>query len=259
MITETIQSEHHRICEQLQDFQQELNQLPEGKLICTHSGNYTKWYQSTNHIKSYIPKKNRFLAEQLALKKFLSYQIQQLITEKKALEMYLRHHKDMDTSYNTSLKFDDDFYELLNSTRFADNAQIQEWLNESYETNPYHPEHLVHRTLSGLLVRSKSESIIASSLSRSNIPFRYECALTLNEQTFYPDFTILHPRTLQTYYFEHLGMLDDPVYLNKALAKLRIYAENGIYPNINLILSFETQAHPLDSSLLEKTIDHFFL
>ena len=37
-----------------------------------------------------------------------------------------------------------------------------------------------------------------------NIPFRYECALTLGNTTVYPDFTIMHPNTGELIYREHL-------------------------------------------------------
>lgn len=263
MLTQTIEQELQQICHTIQDLQNQISLLPEGKLICTHSGPYPRWYQSIHHTKSYISQKNRLLAQQLAYKAYLSNQLEQLIHEKKALELYMRHHKDVEHDKNSFLSASADFYKLLRSSipnvAFSNSDSIQHWLEEPYLSNPFHPEALIHRTLSGILVRSKSESIIASTLFQFGIPFRYECALDLNGHTIYPDFTILHPHTGELYYYEHFGMLDVPDYLHNALSKLRIYAENGIYPTVNLLLSFETRTHPLDSTLLERTLRHYFL
>jgi len=64
----------------------------------------------------------------------------------------------------------------------------------------------VHQTLSGEMVRSKSEVIIADKLTRYQIPFEYEKRLEAGGYGFWPDFTIKVGD--QTYYWEHLGLLD---------------------------------------------------
>ncbi len=49
-----------------------------------------------------------------------------------------------------------------------------------------------YRTEKGELVRSKSEMNIANALFRTEIPYKYECPLTLNDgRVIYPDFTVL--------------------------------------------------------------------
>ena len=47
-----------------------LQTYPDGKLICTRNGRYIKWYHSDGRIQTYIPKKKREYAEQLAEKKY---------------------------------------------------------------------------------------------------------------------------------------------------------------------------------------------
>ena len=42
-----------------------------------------------------------------------------------------------------------------------------------------HPEHLICKSISGNMVRSKSEMMIDMLLFQHRIPFRYECALVL--------------------------------------------------------------------------------
>jgi len=64
----------------------------------------------------------------------------------------------------------------------------------------------IHQTLADVVVRSKSEVIIANMLFERNIPFRYEQPLFAPDGTFYlPDFTITWRGT--DYYWEHVGML----------------------------------------------------
>ena len=64
----------------------------------------------------------------------------------------------------------------------------------------------IHQTLADVVVRSKSEVIIANMLFERDIPFRYEQPLFAPDGTFYlPDFTITWRGT--DYYWEHVGML----------------------------------------------------
>lgn len=46
-----------------------ISNLPPGKLICTQSNNRYKWYISNPHQKTYLPKSQQKLAEQLAYKR----------------------------------------------------------------------------------------------------------------------------------------------------------------------------------------------
>jgi hypothetical protein len=53
---ETMLLQQKQLQQKLTDIQKQLQQLPEGKLICTRCGNRTKWYRSDGHTKTYIPK-----------------------------------------------------------------------------------------------------------------------------------------------------------------------------------------------------------
>lgn len=75
----------------ISDIQQQLKQLPHGKLIISHNGENIKWYSSDGHSKKYIPKSDRALAEQLALRKYLTSLLEELLQEKKAINFYDRH------------------------------------------------------------------------------------------------------------------------------------------------------------------------
>jgi hypothetical protein len=95
-------------------------------------------------------------------------------------------------------------------------------------------------------------------LTMFNIPFRYECKLEVGGHIFYPDFTIRHPITGETFYWEHAGRLDLQDYRMDFLSKLRIYMNNGIIPDNNLILTFESPGHPLDIAIIMDKLEEFF-
>lgn len=240
----------------INELQTLLNQLPEGKLICSRNGNYCKWYQADGATQTYIPKNQRALAEQLAAKKYLTLMLNDLETEYKAIQSYLKKHKE---PRNHLLLQKPEYEKLLKPYFHPVSQELADWMNEPYERNSKYPEQLIHKCSSGILVRSKSESLIVMFLHTRKIPFRYECALHLGENTLYPDFTIRHPKTGQVYYWEHFGLMDQPAYVKNACAKLQLYALNGIIPSIQLIATYETKEHPLTVETVEEIVDQYFV
>lgn len=252
-------AEHLRLEEQISSLQSTLRTLPPGKLICARNGNNYKWYQSDGHTSTYIPKQNRKLAEQLAIKKYIKHQLEYSIREKRAVEFYLRHHDYVACSSEQMFTEMPEYQELLSPYFRPTSEKLLTWMNTPYESNNKHPEQLIHKTGSGIYVRSKSESLIDMALHVNRIPFRYECALHLGESTIYPDFTIRHPQTGNTYYWEHFGLMDDPVYCKNACTKLQLYTSHGIIPSIHLITTYETKSKPLSSETIENIIKEYFL
>jgi exodeoxyribonuclease V alpha subunit len=94
--------------------------------------------------------------------------------------------------------------------------------DELLSLGEWYEEGKVHRALSGHLVRSKSEVIIANLLHERGLPFVYEMPLFAPDGTFYlPDFTISAGG--ETWYWEHWGRMDLERYRNHAEAKRRWY------------------------------------
>lgn len=93
----------------------------------------------------------------------------------------------------------------------------------------YRPEGLIHRTVTGVAVRSKSEVVIADLLSHHGLLWSYEEPLRGKSEDpadfRIPDFTIR--RQGRTWYWEHLGMLDRPAYRRRWEAKKAWYEANG--------------------------------
>ena len=81
----------------------------------------------------------------------------------------------------------------------------------------------IHQALTGDMVRSKSEVIIANLLHERGIEFRYEKPLyaTAEGTMYLPDFTLLWRG--EEYYWEHLGRLDLPEYREKWAFKEQWY------------------------------------
>lgn len=241
---------------EIQSLEQQIKKMPPGKLVITRNGTNYKWFQALKGQKIYLPKKKRNLAKQLAHKKYLSLLLEHKVQERRAIQFYLNHYK-IPEKFEKSLECPE-FKNLLGDNFKISTNNSAQWISEQYERNPKYPEKLIHKSCSGNVLRSKSEAIIDMMLFMSKIPFRYECALSLGEIILYPDFTILHPKTGETYYWEHFGMVDNSDYRQAAFSKLQLYIEHKIIPTQNLIVTFETQECPLTSDQVEKVIQHYF-
>lgn len=235
-----------------------LKKYPKGELFCVKNGKYIKWYQSNHSTPIYIPKSQRPLAIALAEKKYYTYQLDSLLLMEKTIRQYEQIHQKIQRKTEQLLQEDSPYLELLKDHVFGMPAEFQDWVNADYPKNSMYPENLVHKTLAGHMVRSKSEALISNALFLKKIPYRYECMIDLGNIQLFPDFTLLHPQTGATLYWEHFGLMDDPAYCDKTFHKLKIYSLHGIIPSINLILTFETRQHPVDIESINKIIDEYF-
>lgn len=259
MIYNLIIKERIKLISQIEVLKKNLSELPKENLLCTKNGKNTKWYISNGMTPIYIPKSKRSLAEALAIKKYYTMQLNELMMEVNSLDKYLASHKD--SNIKASCLFDEtsNYKELLKSHFQAIPKDQQDWQNATFDHNTSHPKALIHTTFAGHKVRSKSEVIIANSLFINKIPYRYECGVHFDNIMMYPDFTICHPENMKIYYWEHFGMMDSISYRETTFNKLRIYSNNGIVPSINLIATFETQRHPIDSGKIQSIIQEYFL
>lgn len=144
----------------------------------------------------------------------------------------------------------------------------EEMFVKLWEQDEYQPGYFSAQTPSiysnrGERVRSKSEKIIADKYYERGIPYKYEKPLLLKKQaktiTIRPDFTTLNKRTRMQRYHEHFGKMDDPQYARKALEKIRLYENNGIFIGEQLILTFESSEQPLDNREFELLIEKYLI
>lgn len=260
MLYEQIIAEREKLGKELQILTAKMQHYPDGELLCAKNGKYTKCYllKCNGSKPVYIPKENRQFIENLAAKKYYSLRIHELTQEIKILDNCLSKYKKIKIKSPSLLEESSCYKKFLNPLFHSSSDALNQWLSSDYEHNPAHPEHLIYKTFSGQYVRSKSEVIIANSLYINRIPFRYECGITFDNISFYPDFTILHPKTLEIFYWEHFGMMDNYSYCDGAFNKLKVYSNHDILPGINLITTYETQKHPIDSDQIQKLINDYF-
>lgn len=146
-----------------------------------------------------------------------------------------------------------------------DNEYAEFWQQEAYVSfiSPRAPELDIINgifTEKGELVRSKSEKIIADKLFMMNIPYRYEKPLMLAGYGYvHPDFTVLNRKTRKEYYWEHFGMMDDAGYVEKAVQKIETYERNLFFTGEQLLLTYETRLHPLNTGIMDNLIRKYLL
>lgn len=98
----------------------------------------------------------------------------------------------------------------------------------------------------------------ADKLFRAGVPYIYEFPVNLNGIGYVrPDFYVLNIRTREDFYWEHLGMMDNPEYSGNAVRKIEMYEKNGIFPGRSLILTYETSDHPISNRTIDEIIDEY--
>jgi len=259
MIYEQVLKEKEHLERTIARLQRNLSRMPEGSLVCMHYGHLCKWYKSGANGRKYLRKSERPLAEQLAFKKYCSCRLAESVNELQAVNAFLNEYDPRLQHSAQTLLERPGYQDLLSSSLKPISKDLLEWSSASYEKNPAKPEKLIVPTIAGHMVRSKSEAMIVHCLYMNKIPYRYEAALQLGNQTIYPDFTIRHPRTGNYYYWEHFGLMDDPGYCWKTGQKIYLYSVNGITPSIELITTFEKEAAPLSTNSIEEIIETYFL
>ena len=236
-----------------------IKKMPKEDLRCAKNGKNYKWFCiKEGDAATYLPKRNRKIAEKLALKKYYVSRYEELSHQVKALKYYERQMKKVEGKADDLLKHEE-WRKLLEPMFSVEREDLKIWMEEKYEGGAGYPEHLVYKGSRGKYLRSKSEVIIDMMLYKYGIPFRYEDKLILDNGIYiYPDFTVRHPISGKRMYWEHFGLMDKQDYRNSACKKIRLYCDNGIIPSIDLIATFETVDHPLDVEKVEKIIQEFF-
>ncbi|MBQ0004857.1 MAG: hypothetical protein KBS68_03220 [Clostridiales bacterium] len=134
-------------------------------------------------------------------------------------------------------------------------AELVEWEEADYETNHNYLHELVHPTVKGHMVRSKSEAMIADGFYANGIPYRYEEKNILNGHIHYTDFAMRHPVTGKHYKLEHNGLMDKPDYIRKTGYRLIDYSAEGWLLGKNFFMTMETKNSPLTKSEIQLVID----
>lgn len=245
---------------------------PEGKLRASIREGRTQYYIRTEAKDTrgkYIRKSNQKLIHQLAQKEYATKVLAQIEVQLHTIERFLSNYNEKDIKQ---------IYEemhpakqsMINPYILTDEQFVTEWekTNERRCNKEKEEKMLIKLeneedgiyTEKGELVRSKSEKILADKLYMMGIPYCYERPLHLNGfGIVYPDFTVLNKRTRKEYFWEHLGRMDMEDYLAKTIRKIECYTNNDIYQGEKLILTYETQNHPLNTKIVDRLIRKYLL
>jgi len=257
---ELLRQQTAQIKKAIKHYQKRISHAPPGSLRIARKKDSFQFYQRINAENpngTYLPRKDRDIAAALAQKDYDSKLLAELVKQQKALERFLKdYHPDAPL----------DVYEKLGEARKAlvtkefltDKEFVEQWLNMPYNHMGFGDNDPEYYTPKGERVRSKSELLIADALIRNNIPYRYECPVYEGGYLIgVPDFNCLNVRQRKDYYWEHLGMMSDSTYADKNVRKLEKYSLANDFDESRLILTFETETHPLNTRVIEEKIRRY--
>ena len=238
---------------------------PQGRLDILKQGEHFRYYHITESANSSSPKQKKkkktselgvasSIADYDYAKQLLRLATCELHKINKLLCVY-----DKPTAHECFANLHPGRQALINPILMSDDEYAAHWLaSRSSLRNSFPIESEIY-TENNEFVRSKSEKIIADKLFLLGIPYKYEEPVVLGNKTLFPDFTILNKSTRQVYYWEHFGLFDNPDYMKNAMQKIDLYNRNHIVLGKNLLLTFETQSHPLSVKQIENIIHDNFV
>ena len=263
-----------------------LNNAPTGQLRISHSNGSVQYYfrdlpleKSTENIpeaiiepevrtentkketanRRYFYCKNESLARSIAQRDYDQKLLNELQSRCKAIDRTIRAYNHT-APEKIIQSFSPDRQKLIEPSITEREKYIEQWLAVDYPRKLFGENTPEIYTMKGERVRSKSEKIIADTLFRYDIPYRYEFPLKLSGYGLvHPDFMVLNSFTRKEYFYEHFGMMDNEQYIKDALKKIEAYEKNDFFPGQELIITSETRAMPLNIRILEKIIHRYFL
>ena len=239
-----------------------LNKAPPGTLRVSGKDNRNQFYHMTttgDHHGKYIPRKDRPFAARLAQKDYDKKLLDALTAQQKAIDRFLKDY-DPDAAMEVFEKLSDQRKELVTPEFLSDEEFVRQWLSQPYTRLGFKEDDQEFYTANGERVRSKSEILIADALLRFQVPYLCEYPVFNNGVIFAaPDFKCLNRRLRKVYYWEHLGKLGELDYANRNVKKLEKYALAEDFDESSLILTCETDSHPLNTKVIEAKIRKYLL
>lgn len=236
-----------------------ISALPDGHLYVVQVKGKSYYYCSSNKKtnygkKSYLhltsPQELKLLKE-LATKKYLQQLKEDAEKEIKALTL-IDESQNYPRIEDTYSNLKPSIKQLVTPIIQSDDEYARAWEKADFVQKPKDDKH-IYETEKGDWVQSKGELIIANLLYSLNIPYRYECALKIDDNiTLHPDFTILKKSTREVFYHEHCGLMDQFSYVDSLAWRVEQYAKLGIYNGNGLSLSLESNRHGINTNVLRQ-------
>ncbi|SHG05165.1 hypothetical protein SAMN05720760_103170 [Fibrobacter sp. UWB8] len=260
-----LQSHAEEMLSLIETLKKSLKAAPAGTLnVSPHQGTfqYYRVLPSTGKKGRYISKEQRSLAQKLSQRDYDKALLVELQKQLKAIDKCIPACKPEQFGL---------LWQKLHPARRAlvkpyvlpDDEYSRLWTNLEYKGRRFDDAAPQLMSAKGERVRSKSEIIIADTLFRLGVPYRYEFPYKMCDGnrriTVYPDFTCLNVRTRQEFIWEHFGLIEDSGYAKNMIAKLELYAANDFFAGVNLLTSQESYEHPLNTVYVERVVRKFLL
>lgn len=242
--------------------EESLENAPKGILVAAyHNGNPQYYKRDSPHARTgtYLKQSERDIAVALAQKDYdqrvLKCATAELNTLTKLIQRYEKGTPEDVYSHLSPAR-----RELVTPILLPDDEFVAQWLATPYDGKGFSEGYPEFYTDKNLRVRSKSEIFIANKYDALGIPTLYEKPIHLKGfGLVYTDFTLLNVRLRKEFFHEHLGMMDDPKYIEENMPKIQAYMKNGYLPGKNLILTFETKECPFDVRIIDDIAKQFLL
>ena len=260
IVLENVKDRINKLNRIIKEKESALENVPEGIVNVAKTANRTQFYYKKNPSdkkRRYLRNDEKGLVVKLCQKDYDEQVLESAKKELKCLEHFAKRYP---------LQTCEEVFERLNEERkkyvvpieFPEDIFVSKWKNEQYVRKCFAegaPEHYTQRSER---VRSKSEILIANALYMHGIPYKFERPLYLKGYgTVHPDFTILNVKLRKQIYWEHLGMMDDPEYVEDNLRRIEAYEKNDFFLGDKLILTYETSKRPLNSRTIERMISKY--
>ena len=236
-----------------------MNRAPQGRLKLARRGRDFYACRIVDDRSEYIPKGNLTLMSKLAQKDYDEKVLGVLERKLCLVDAFIEKYKAIEI-HDVYDNLCEERKSMVEPVQLSDDEYARRWLAVPYKGKGFDAGAPDLRTANGERVRSKSEVIIADTLGRLGIPYKYECPLKLADGglTVYPDFTCLDLRTRKDVLWEHLGMMDNPEYASLAVKKLSSYLQSGYVLGRNLVVSMESSEKPLSQNDVKKIVKEIF-
>lgn len=237
-----------------------LKTATEGRLRVSVKNGVPSYYKMLEKYSngSYIRKRDLILAKKIAQKEYDVSVLEAAGKQIECLEKVIEILKKNDIE-KKFLQLSEHKKCLIEPVTLTDEEYASRWQNVEYRSKPFSELGPELYTARGERVRSKSEVIIADTLNRLGIPYRYEFPVSLKRFDVYPDFYCLNVRTRREFIWEHFGLMTDSDYAVNMVEKLDSYSEKGWILGKNLIATMESAMRPLNTRHVERLVEEFLV
>ncbi len=264
----------------IERYDRALQELPDGYLTIRKRAEGADYFVNTVTLSRHGKKRKQTYLKrsegqkiwQLQIKRLMQEAVKRMVRNVQREKKWLAQYESYDfVSIQSALRpaYRDLAPEQLRRGQYFYSADILEQAGSTQEvlagiqSGRFRVEGRTQRTLSGILVRSKSEVIVADTLTYLEIPFLYEAEVRLfdadgKEIVLHPDFTILCPDGT-VLYWEHLGLLQDEAYAENFAKKLYLFHRNGFTIGQELIVTADDRSGQINSLQIRELAERLVL